>query len=144
MLPTQGAQVQSLVKELRSHMPWGLAPKCNIYFLKNSEQQHIANPPVAISVPIQIFIENIYGNRTAESGGFKFWFWCVLPFCMPSEHHDYIDGVEMDWKLQGWVSESDLLSWTLWCSLEEWWSVWAIQETKSKACDSQLNLLFSH
>ena len=37
---------------------------------------------MAISVPIQISIESIYGNRTAESEGFRFWLSCVLSFCI--------------------------------------------------------------
>ena len=47
----------------------------------------------------------------------------------------------MDWKHQGWVSESDLLSWTLRCNLEEWWSVWAIQEIKSKGFDNEFEFV---
>ena len=30
-LPVQGMQVQSLVGELRSHMPWGMWPACHNY-----------------------------------------------------------------------------------------------------------------
>ena len=37
---------------------------------------------MAISVPIEIFIESICGNRTAESEGFKVWVSSVLSFCM--------------------------------------------------------------
>ena len=34
VLPMQGAQVQSLVRELRFHMPWGMAIKNKIRLIK--------------------------------------------------------------------------------------------------------------
>ena len=74
-----------------------------------------------------------------RASGFDFHVFC--PFVYIGERHDYMDGVEMDWKHQGWVSESDLLSWTLRCNLEEWWSVWAIQEIKSKGFDNEFEFV---